>query len=158
MKASHTGTSRRAFFIQGSATLGAGVATAAGATGLAPAPRAAAVADENVEAIRQAHLAFVAAVENHSRAGAIATHQAYRANALQIADAIKVSADGHHAAALWHVDVKVGTPLEGDSTPAQMARLQGMLADVHWETGRLDVRYVKVDGQWQIASLRYDAA
>jgi hypothetical protein len=132
------------------------MATAAGATGRAPATDAKLVAQEDVEAIRRAHLAFVAAVENHSRSGAAATHQAYRANALQLADAIRISADGYHAAALWHVDVKVGVPIEGDSTPAQMARLQGMLTNVHWEAGRLDVRYVKVDGHWQVASVRYD--
>lgn len=46
-------------------------------------------------------------------------------------------------------------PVQGDSTIAQMARLQGMLADVRWESGWLQARYVKTGGRWQIAALEY---
>lgn len=158
MKANQTRTSRRAFFVKGGATLGAGVATAAGAAPLAPAAAAPAASSQDREAIRSVHAAFIAGVERQTLAAALATHHAYRANALQEKDQLQVSADGRQASAVWHVDVKVGTPLEGDSTPAQMARLQGMLADVHWESGMLHGSYVKVEGAWQLAGLRFEAA
>lgn len=147
-----TRTSRREFFRHGGATLGAGVASAAGAAALAP---AAPVTAADQEAIRRLHHAFVAGVEDQTTAAALPTHHAYRANALQARDALAFSEDGRRASATWHVDVKVGMPLEGDSTAAQMARLQGMLAEVHWESGRLHARYVRAAGQWQIASLRF---
>lgn len=158
MKADQTRTSRRAFFVQGSATLGAGVATVAGAAALAPASAAQAASSQDREAIRSLHATFIAGVERQTLAAALATHHAYRANAMQERDLLQVSADGLLASAIWHVDVKVGVPLEGDSTPAQMARLQGMLSDVHWESGKLHGSYVKAEGTWQLAGLRFEAA
>jgi hypothetical protein len=143
-------STRRAFFLQGSATLGAGVAAVAGTStpqhSDAPAER---------EAIRKLHQVFIAGVENGLTPGASATHRAYRSNALQGGDQLILSDDGRHAEARWHVDVKLGTPLEGDSTAAQMARLQGMLSDLRWESGLLTARYEKQGSQWQISSVRY---
>jgi hypothetical protein len=69
-----------------------------------------------------------------------------------------VHADGRTATATFHVDVAVGTPLQGDCTAAQMARLQGQFADLHWETGRLDAELVKQPDGWKLAALRYSAA
>ena len=65
------------------------------------------------------------------------------------------SKSGLEATATWHVNVKIGMPLQGDSTIAQMARLQGLLADVRWESGWLQARYVKTGERWQIAALEY---
>jgi hypothetical protein len=45
--------------------------------------------------------------------------------------------------------------LPADSTLAQMARLQGQMAERHWEAGRFEARYVKSAGQWQITALRF---
>lgn len=154
--------SRRAFFLRGGAALGAGVAGTAAASSLAPPPPAA-DADlqrrlgelQDREAIRELHQALLARVEQATGAGALATHLGYRGNAQQALDAVRISADGRHAVALWHVDVKVATPLQGDSTAAQMARLQGQHESVHWESGRLQERYEKRDGQWHLASLQY---
>lgn len=151
-----TNTSRRDFFRRGGATLGAGVAAAAAGAGAPAPPAPAATTAADREAIRRLHHAFIAGVEGQSTAAALPTHHAYRANALQEHDALVFGAGGHRATATWHVDVKVGGPVEGDSTVAQMARLQGMLADVHWESGRLHARYARTAGQWQIESMRFE--
>jgi hypothetical protein len=55
------------------------------------------------------------------------------------------------------VDVELCTPLRDDCTIAQMARLQGMMADRRWETGQIEAQYVKTSGQWKLTSLRYPA-
>jgi hypothetical protein len=39
-----------------------------------------------------------------------------------------------------------------------MARLQGQVAERHWQTGQFEARYVKTDGRWKITALRYLAA
>lgn len=84
-----------------------------------------------------------------------ALHEAYRPNARQHEDRITLVPDGRAATAIWHVDVAVAVPLRDDSTAAQMARLQGHLAGHHWESGRLEARYVKSGVGWKIATLRY---
>jgi hypothetical protein len=78
-------------------------------------------------------------------------HTAYR----QRRDEVAVSDDTLRATATFHVDVEICTPLQADCTAAQMARLQGNVADRRWETGRLEAQYVKTRGEWKIASLTY---
>ncbi|MEJ0035885.1 MAG: nuclear transport factor 2 family protein [Gammaproteobacteria bacterium] len=58
-------STRRAFFLNGGAVLGAGVAATAGAASLRPAEQRRGGAEDR-EAIRSVHLAFVALVENQS--------------------------------------------------------------------------------------------
>src|SRR5512139_2523028 len=132
MSADNSKTTRRGFFVKGSATLGAGVAAAAGAGGLAsqpasPSPQASPpsghAGDAERFAILKVHQAFIADVENGRATAAAETHRAYRSNARQVSDRLALSGDGTRAEGRWHVDVKLGTPLEGDSTAAQMARL-----------------------------------
>lgn len=82
-------------------------------------------------------------------------HTAYRHNAAQLKDTLALEDGGRLAAATFHVEVEISTPLPTDSTAAQMARLQGQMALRRWESGRFDGRYVKSLGQWQIASLSY---
>lgn len=174
-------TSRRSFFLKGSAALGAGVAATAGAAMLPGKPerdgvealsrQLAEAADR--EAIRQLHMAFTGVVEARGYEAAAALfearasvdlgntdviHSAYRSNALQRHDTLQFMDEGRQATALWHVDVAAGTGLKGDSTAAQMARLQGNLADRRWESGRIEARYSKSQGKWKIAALRYTAA
>jgi hypothetical protein len=200
-----TKSSRRAFFLQGGAVLGAGVATTVGASALAAenptSPqdqlkqlRVQLDCAEDREAIRQLHLAFTALIEQrtyeaaaelfdeqaqldlsganasgkraiqalfaheyrHQNAAAI--HSAYRPNASQQKDVVRLSEDRLQAAATYHVDVKLSTPLQADCTAAQMARLQGQMADCRWETGRFNAKYVKTRGQWKMASLSYRAS
>jgi hypothetical protein len=148
-------TSRRAFVLSGGATLGAGVAAAAGAAAL-PAADAAHPAER--EAIRKVHAEFIAGVERGTQAGAVPTHRAYRSNARQNADVLAITANGREASATWNVDVQVATPLEGNSTLVQMARLQGMHATLHWEAGRLAARYERSRGVWKLAEVAYTAA
>jgi hypothetical protein len=165
-------STRRAFFLNGGAVLGAGVAATAVAAGLAV-PSAAGVAAsadsgagsrgtaEDREAIRQVHLAFVARLENQS--DAVAGHlfdeptqmSAYRQTTSQHNDAVTFSEDGLRATATFHCEVELCTPLEGDSTIAQMARLQGHVSTRRWESGRFDASYVKARGQWQMESVSY---
>lgn len=151
--------SRRAFFLQGGATLGAGLAATAGAATLVPARAApgAGAGRTDSEAIRELHHAFVAGVEAQRIPAAAATHLAYRANARQIDDKLQLGAGGTSATATWHVDVRVATPLQGDSTIAQMARLQGQLQDLRWEAGVLEASYERTQHGWRIATMHYRA-
>jgi hypothetical protein len=89
----------------------------------------------------------------HQKAAAI--HNAYRQNASQHRDTVTLGEDRQQAAATFHVEVELCTPLQGDFTVAKMARLQGHVADRRWETGRFEAKYVRTQGQWRIASLSY---
>jgi ketosteroid isomerase-like protein len=82
-------------------------------------------------------------------------HSAYRQSPRQQQDLVQIAADGAHATATFHCEVELSTPLPADSTLAQMARLQGQVAERHWEAGRFEARYVKRDGQWKTAALRF---
>lgn len=86
-------------------------------------------------------------------------HSAYRQNAAQRKDRVSISAQPQQASATFHTEVQISTPLLGDSTVAQMARLQGQVAERRWESGRFDARYVKVHGgAWKMTALRYSPA
>ena len=192
--------SRRSFFLQGGAALGAGVAAAGAATlmsGATTAPDQLRQLRQQLdhladrEAIRQLQLAFTTLVESQAYEAAAelftdsadlqlsglnatgrhairrqfadqyrqlqdaAMHTAYRQSALQQKDIVTIGDRGLLATALFHVDVELSKPLQGNSTAAQMARLQGQVTDRCWEAGRFDAQYVKVRGQWKIASMRY---
>jgi hypothetical protein len=183
-------STRRAFFLNGGAVLGAGVAaTAAAASFAAPSAVAGAAGAgagganvaagavmgsgagagargtaEDREAIRQLHLAFVARLENQSDAAVARLFDestqlsAYRQTPSQHNDAVTFSEDGLRATATFHCEVELCTPLEGDSTIAQMARLQGHVGSRRRESGRFDASYVKTRGQWQMESVSYARA
>ncbi len=85
-------------------------------------------------------------------------HSAYRQSPLQQQDLIVIGADGAHATATFHCDVELSAPLPADSTLAQMARLQGQMAERHWEAGRFEARYVKTKGQWKMAAMRFTSS
>jgi hypothetical protein len=154
-------STRRAFFLNGGAVLGAGVAATAGAVGLAP-PAAAAgkpgAGAEDREAIRQLLLAFIARLENESDAASPLFDEqlgAYRQTASQLKDEVRLSEDGLRATATFHCEVELCTPLQDDCTAAQMARLQGLMASRRWESGRFEASYVKTRGQWTMESVAY---
>lgn len=155
MSADKTKTSRRAFVVSGGATLGAGVAAAVSAAARPSSTRA---TPEEREVIRRLHAQYIADVEAGTQPAATPTHHAYRANARQIEDTLVMTANGRSATAIWHVDVKTGMALEGDSTIVQMARLQGHLGQVQWESGRLEARYEKAEGEWRMTAVSYTAA
>jgi hypothetical protein len=192
--------SRRSFFLQGGAALGASVAAAGAATlmtGAAAAPDQLRQLRQQLdhlsdrEAIRQLQLAFTTSIESQAYEAAAelfsesadlqltglsatgrqairrqfadqyrpqqaaAMHTAYRQSAVQQKDIVTIGDNGLLAAAIFHVDVELSKPLQGDSTAAQMARLQGQVVDRRWEAGRFDAQYEKIRGQWKIASMRY---
>lgn len=198
-------SSRRAFFLQGGAALGAGVATTVGASTFAEGTAASQAGEleqlrakldleQDREALRKLHVTFTALlekrvwtdaaelfdeqahvdlsgvradgksairklfVEQYGEQTASVIHGAYRPNASQRQDMLAIDEKRLHATAIWHVDVQLSTPLQGDCTAVQMARLQGQMADCRWEAGRLEAKYVKTQGQWRIASLSYRAA
>jgi hypothetical protein len=160
-------STRRAFFLNGGAALGAGVAATAGAAGLtAPAAARGVGSAEDREAIRRLHLAFVSQLENQSTPapadlfGAQDEVQlgAYRQTSSQQYDEVTFSEDGLRATATFHCEVELCTPLQEDCTAAQMARLQGMMASRRWESGRFEASYVKTRGQWQMESVSFAPA
>jgi hypothetical protein len=204
MTEAKTRSSRRAFFVSGGAVLGAGVATAVGASAVAS-EKALPVEEqlkqlrdqlaglEDREAIRRLHLAFASFVEQQryeaaaelfddraclDLSGVTATgksdiakvfshqyrdqhapafHSSYRQTTSQQQDSVALSEDRLSATATFHTEVELCTPLQSDCTAATMARLQGNVADRRWESGRFEAKYVKAEGQWKVASLRYQA-
>lgn len=173
-------STRRAFFLNGGAVLGAGVAATAGAAGfaaptaptasggtagLAAASKAGGTAEDR-EAIRRLHLAFVSRLEDRSAdapANLFGAHGdvqlgAYRQTSSQQSDEVSFSEDGLRATATFHCEVELCTPLQDDCTAAQMARLQGMVASRRWERGRFQASYVKARGEWQMESVGYSAS
>jgi hypothetical protein len=78
-------------------------------------------------------------------------HTAYRHRR----DEVTFGDDPLRPSATFHVDVELCSPLQADCTAAQMARLQGNVADRRWESGRLEAQYVKTRGEWKIAALTY---
>jgi len=198
-------SSRRAFFLSSGAVLGAGVATAVGAS--AASVNSALPAEEQLrqlreqlanlddrEAIRRLYLAFAGFMEQqryeaaaglfdehadldlsgvsakgrsaiaklfeqqYRNQNASVLHSAYRQSTLQQQDSVKLSEDRREAHGTFHTEVSLCTPLQADCTAAAMARLQGNFADRRWEAGRFEAKFVKSDGQWKVASLRYQSA
>ena len=94
-------------------------------------------------------------VDQYRRQHAPMIHSAYRQNASQRNDRVTLGEEGRRATGTFHTGVQISTPLQSDSTLAQMARLQGQMAAHRWESGRFDGQYVKAQGQWRILDLRY---
>lgn len=175
-------TSRRRFFTQGGAALGAGVAaTVGGASPLASDDPMKRLRDlEDREAVRQLHLAFTSLIEQQAYDAAAqlfdnpatgkraiaqqladrdtAFHRAYRQSASQHSDTVTLSDNRAHASATFNIEVEVCTPLQDDCTAATMARIQGNVADLRWESGRFEAKYVKTRGEWKVVSLSYRAS
>jgi hypothetical protein len=191
MNATDRKTSRRRFFTQGGAALGAGVAATVGASGLTPDDPTKRLREmEEREAVRQLHLAFTSLIEQQaydaaaelfdehahlnlngasatgrraiarqlSDRTAAAFHRAYRQCTSQQSDSVTVTDDRVRASAAFNIEVELCTPLQDDCTAATMARLQGNVADLRWESGRFEAKYVKTRGEWKITSLVYRAA
>ena len=73
-----------------------------------------------------------------------------------IASVPEITADGRQARLAMPMEVAVSRDIEGNSTAAQMARLQGQRwADLRWQPGCLQLTLRRHDAQWQIASLHY---
>jgi hypothetical protein len=60
------------------------------------------------------------------------------------------------ATATVHFEVEECTPLEVDCTAAQMARLQGNVADRRWMARRVEADLMKVEGEWKVSRVRME--
>lgn len=102
--------------------------------------------------------AIRALLASYQRQEAAVLYRAYRQNAAQQQRDTVALVSPERATATFHVDVELCRPLQADCTAARMAQLQGGFAERRWETGRMDVAYVKSAGRWQLASLSYHPA
>ena len=85
-------------------------------------------------------------------------HTAYRRGATQPPDVIELRDGGTRATATFATEAELCTPLAATCTAAQMARLQGNVAERRWQPGRFDVSYVRSARGWRITDLRWSAA
>jgi hypothetical protein len=70
-------------------------------------------------------------------------------------DIVEVAGDRKTATGQFPYSMQVGTPMTGDSSLVEMARLQGE-GIVQWqESGIHDIAYVKKDNRWEIRRLEY---
>lgn len=68
---------------------------------------------------------------------------------------VAVAPDRRSAAATVRARVLLGTPVSGDGTLQQMARLQGQTERQWSESGVYTAQYVKLDTEWKLQSLQY---
>ncbi len=73
-------------------------------------------------------------------------------------DVIEVSADRMSAVGRFPYSMQVGTPMTGDSSLVEMARLQGEGIVQWWESGIQETAYVKSGNTWKIRKLEYRPA
>ncbi len=90
--------------------------------------------------------------------GAGTYHRAYRQAALRPQDELQLSARDDQATLRFHVEAEACTPLSDDCTAAQMARLQGCVADSRWESGLFEARLQRQAQGWRLAVLSYRVA
>jgi hypothetical protein len=121
---------------------------------------------EDSNAIRALQQRYFALVQQQD-AAALATLFADRVvdvHAARVLDArldnasIEVASDRQSATAQLQTRIQLGTPMSGNDTLQQMARLQG-LSEQQWrESGVYTAQYVKRGSEWKISSLHYHKA
>jgi hypothetical protein len=70
-------------------------------------------------------------------------------------DIVEVAADRKNASGKFLYSIQIGTPMTGDSSLVEMARLQGEGILQWWEGGIHEVSFVKEDDSWKIKGLEY---
>lgn len=77
--------------------------------------------------------------------------------ALDDAQSLEVAADARSAKAIYPFSIRVGVPLESESSHVSMAQLHGEGIRSWWEGGRYELTYVKDErnDRWLIGSLEY---
>ena len=118
---------------------------------------------EDSNAIRALQQRYFALVQQHNAAelatlfaGHAAPVHTARVLDARLDDAsIDVAQDRQSATAQLHSRVQLGTPMRGNGTLQQMARLQGQSEQQWSETGVYTARYVKVAGEWKISALSF---
>ena len=94
-------------------------------------------------------------VEEYKEQKTPSLHTAHRRDQSQKQDLVSVSKDGKQASASFHNQVLVSTPIRGQSVLADMARQQGMTAQSHWENGRYDITFARINDRWLFSRLNY---
>jgi len=117
-------------------------------------------ADDAIVNLHGVSLAGKAAVkklfmEDYEEQKISSLHSAHRQDQSQKRDQISVSVDGNHGSARFHSQVLVRSPIRGQSVLADMARQQGMTAQSHWENGRYDIAFARINDRWRICRLGY---
>jgi hypothetical protein len=82
----------------------------------------------------------------------------FRLEPEQQQDIVEVALDRKAATGQFPYSMQAGTPMTGDSSLVQMARLQGEGIVKWWEGGVYHASYVKVGAGWKIKRLEYRAA
>lgn len=90
--------------------------------------------------------------------GRMAPAPGFELDAERRRDNVEVSADRLSATAVFPYSIRMGAPIESDSSLADMARLQGEGVRSWWEGGLYQVTYARnaADGRWTIRRLEYD--
>jgi hypothetical protein len=70
-------------------------------------------------------------------------------------DIVDVAGDRRTATGRFPYSIQVGSPMAGDSSLVEMARLQGEGIVLWWESGIHEVSYVKHGSTWKIRKLEY---
>ncbi len=94
-------------------------------------------------------------MEGYGEQTASSLHTAHRRDQSQKRDMVSVSEDGKQASASFYDQVLISTPIRGQSVLADMARQQGMTAQSHWENGRYDIAFTRINDRWLIIRLSY---
>jgi len=79
----------------------------------------------------------------------------FKLDPMQQQDIVEVTLDRKSATGKFPYSMQVGTPMAGDSSLVQMARLQGEGIVKWWEGGVQHVHYVKEGKGWKIKRLEY---
>ena len=157
----HKTQSRRAF-LKGGALAAAPLGVAGAAAAAAKTGHDAKIEKLQAEAaIRDLHQTWLRRVNTGDRAEAARLHESVSrvdADHAGVADEIRLSADGLHASGRYACVVETQTELARDCTLAQMRHAQGEGWLRHSERRLLTADYVKTDGRWAIARLRFEPA
>jgi recombinational DNA repair ATPase RecF len=121
---------------------------------------------EDLNAIRALQQRYFALVQqrNDAELAALFVTQATQVHTARVLDArlddasIEVAQDRQSASAQLRSRVQLATPMRGNGTLQQMARLQGQSEQQWSESGVYTAQYVKLDGKWKISSLSFHKA
>jgi hypothetical protein len=161
--------STRRTFLKGGAMAAAPLAAAGAAIAATKGQHEAALERLKAEtAIRDLHQAWLRRVNTGTEAADLfadprrarlkETVSRVEADHLGAADEVRLEADGLHASARYACMVETGVELAQDCTLAQMRHAQGEGLLRQSERRLLQADYVKAEGRWTIAGLRFEPA
>jgi len=109
---------------------------------------------EDEAAIRKLHQSWLRRV-NAGEAGGAQDESIRRisADCAGVPETLEIAANGQSAIGTFSCAVELETPLDRDSTLAQMAHAQGHGLIRHTERRKLTVDYIKAGGSWEIGQV-----